>query len=235
MGSTGKPDPGKRFRDTIHQLCAGKHQYWRVFSDWAEATALTLVAIVRRDHEIADRRAEILERYTEIERAGFQAMVECVMEALESDPGNDFLGQQFMQMELSNHWKGQFFTPPTVAIMMAQFALGSAEELRERVQRTHFVTVQDPAVGAGVMLIAAAAVVRAAGLDPRDHLHVTGVDVDPTAAHMAYIQLCLLGIPGRVIVGNSLGGDVTSIWPTVAHELGMWDLRLAARRLCSGE
>ncbi|MGP0897066.1 SAM-dependent DNA methyltransferase, partial [Serratia sp. CY83726] len=30
------------------------------------------------------------------------------------------------------------------------------------------------------------------------------VDIDPVAARMCYIQLSLLGIPARVVIGNSL-------------------------------
>ncbi len=34
-----------------------------------------------------------------------------VVEALERNPEQDFLGELYMELELGNHWKGQFFTP----------------------------------------------------------------------------------------------------------------------------
>jgi hypothetical protein len=234
MGANAKQDPAGRFQDTIRKLSVGQHQLWRIFEDWCAATALTLYLPIVRDAEIAHRRNAVLERYTEGEREHFHTLLECTCEALEEDGGDDFLGRQFMELELGDHWKGQYFTPAPVAIAIAHFTLGSGEDLRERVRTTRFITVHDPAVGAGVMLIAAAAVMRAAGLEPHHHLHATGVDVDRTAAHMAYIQLTLLGIPGVIVFGDSLTLNYRESWPTLAHKLGMWDLRLAARRLCSG-
>jgi hypothetical protein len=54
------------------------------------------------------------------------------------------------------------------------------------------------------------------------------LDVDQTAAHMAYIQLTLLHIPAIVIRGNALWPDNTrSTWVTLAHVMGGWDRKLA--------
>ena len=43
-----------------------------------------------------------------------------------------------------------------------------------------------------------------AEINYQQHLHVTAVDVDSRAAHMAYVQLALLNVPAVVIVGNTL-------------------------------
>lgn len=65
--------------------------------------------------------------------------------------------------------------------------------------------------------------------DPnQQRLHVTAIDVDQTAAHMAYIQLTLLHIPAIVVRGNALWPDNTrSTWVTLAHVMGGWDRKLA--------
>lgn len=42
-----------------------------------------------------------------------------VVEALERNPDQDFLGKLYMSLELGNHWKGQFFTPYNVCECMA--------------------------------------------------------------------------------------------------------------------
>lgn len=39
---------------------------------------------------------------------------------LERNPDQDFLGKMFMQLELGNHWKGQFFTSYNVCHLMAE-------------------------------------------------------------------------------------------------------------------
>ena len=34
-----------------------------------------------------------------------------IVMALENEPEQDFLGKMYMNLNLGNHWKGQFFTP----------------------------------------------------------------------------------------------------------------------------
>lgn len=58
--------------------------------------------------------------------------------------------------------------------------------------------------GAGGMVIAFAKVMLARGYNPQTQLRADCVDIDPVAARMCYIQLSLLGIPARVVIGNSL-------------------------------
>ena len=54
----------------------------------------------------------------------------------------------------------------------------------ERIERGDgFITLCEPAVGAGAMVIAAAEAVTAGGHNHQRHMHVTAVDVDTTAAH----------------------------------------------------
>lgn len=52
------------------------------------------------------------------------------------------------------------------------------------------------------------------------YMHVTAIDVDPRAAHMAFVQFSLLHIPATVIVGNSLTLETREYWFTPAHILG---------------
>jgi hypothetical protein len=46
------------------------------------------------------------------------------------------------------------------------------------------------------------------------------------AAHMAYVQLSLLGIPGIVVVGDTLRMESRAVWYTPAHIVGGWSRRL---------
>lgn len=58
-------------------------------------------------------------------------------------------------------------------------------------------------------------------------MHATCVDLDNTAAHMAYIQLSLMHIPALVLVGNSLSLEMRESWYTPAHIMGFWDQKQA--------
>ena len=47
-------------------------------------------------------------RYDAKEQRLFPELFASVVDALDADHEQDFLGNLFMQLELSNHWKGQF-------------------------------------------------------------------------------------------------------------------------------
>src|SRR2546426_12081081 len=58
-------------------------------------------------------------------------------------------------------------------------------------------------------------------------LHVTAIDLDIVAVHMAYVQCTLLHIPAIILHGDTLRGDIYSQWRTFAHVMGFWDAKLA--------
>ena len=91
------------------------------------------------------------------------------------------------------------------------------------------MTLNEPACGAGAMVIAFADAMLDAKLNPQTQLHATCQDVDPRGVHMCYLQLSLMHIPATVILGNSLSVECREVWHTPAHILGGWDWRLRAR------
>ena len=68
---------------------------------------------------------------------------------------------------------------------------------------------------------------RDEGINYQHCLHVTAIDLDSVAVHMAYVQCTLLHIPALILHGDTLRGDVYSQWRTFAHVMGFWDARLA--------
>lgn len=206
----------------------GRHRAHEVFRDFCELAALSISNAVDRLHyETREARyMAIVGRYEKAEVDRFPAMLARVVESLEGR-FSDCLGQLFMHLELGDHWKGQFFTPYPVSTLMARMIIGDGRELT---QGREFFTMNEPAVGAGGMVIALAEAMRDAGLNYQRAMHVTATDVDLTAALMAYIQLSLLHVPAVVIHGNSLVPDrIWDHWVTPAHVLGGWDRRLRAR------
>lgn len=198
-----------------------------VFRDFVEAAALSLscaVDLATRDSREA-RYGQILQRYSEQERLAFPQMFGELVMALEADPG-DALGQVFGTLELHNKWVGQFFTPDHICRLLADITLVDPEGLREHVAERGFITLMEPAVGAGAMVIAFAQAMRAHGVNYQQHLHVTAVDVDARAVHMAYVQFSLLHIPAIVITGNTITLEEREHWYTPAHVMGLWDDKL---------
>lgn len=213
----------------LHRL----HRVWEDFVGSAACAISSAVEPARRDAREAEY-AKIQARYSPEEMAKFSQCLAHVAMALE-DRYQDFLGSLYMGLDLGNAGTGQFFTPYEVSLLMAQMLHGQrdlAEWVRER---SGFITMNDPCVGGGAMLIAAAEQFRDQGLPTHRTLHVTGVDIDRTAVQMSYIQLSLLNVPAIVLHGNSLspepykGWNTESAWRTPAHCLFGWERRLHER------
>lgn len=128
-----------------------------------------------------------------------------LVEALERDPDQDFLGALYMSLELGNHWRGQFFTPYSISRCMADITLGNC---REQIEREGWISICDPCIGGGAMMIAAANTVLRQKVNYQDHVLFVGQDIDRIVGMMAYIQLSLLGCPGYVVIGNSLTNPI---------------------------
>lgn len=192
--------PENEFRKIFRTVCE-RHDRWRVFADFCELSAMALANQGCKDQRREERYFEVVKRYSREEATALSDMLACVMAGL--DLSTDFLGQQFTQLELANRDRGQVFTPIEVARFMATM-ITDRKELARKIEEQGFVTLYEPAAGAGANVIAFASVMLQAGFDPGKHLHVTAVDDDPTAAYMCFIQLAILGIPAVVYVGDTL-------------------------------
>ena len=117
------------------------------------------------------------------------------------DGGCDFLGQVTVELEIRNRNMGQFFTPYDVSRMVAEMTLDTVDEI---VAEQGFVTVQEPACGAGGMIIAAADVLARKGFDIGTQLYVEASDISPMCFRMSYLQASLRGIPVTIRRGNTL-------------------------------
>jgi hypothetical protein len=76
------------------------------------------------------------------------------------------------------------------------------------------------------MMIALAEAMQSRGLNYQQQLHVTAIDIDERAVHMAYVQFSLLNIPAVVTVGDTLTMKMRESFYTPAHIMGGWDMRL---------
>lgn len=215
---------------TLLRSCAYRHDLHSLFSDCMEASAIALsnsVDLAHRD-EREKRYLDILGRYERDVAQIFTKVFAEIVFALEAQPG-DVLGAAFAELGLGSTARGQFFTPDEVCHAMAEMVLGPAEQVGAMIEKNGFVSAHEPACGAGAMIIALAEAMRARGINYQRYLHVTAVDIDPRAVHMAYIQLTLMHIPAVVIIGNSLTMEMHEHWYTPAHILGGWSTKLARR------
>jgi hypothetical protein len=207
----------------LFETCRYKHDLYSVFGDWCECSAISMsnaVDLVNFEKREA-RYLEIARKHGTETMGTFSKIFGEVVMALEEKP-QDILGMSFHALELHNKARGQFFTPYPVCQLMARIIAGSAEDMQKAIAERGFMLAQEPAVGSGAMIVALAEAILEAGFNYQQLLHVTAVDIDPRAVHMAYIQFSLLHIPATVIIGDSLAMRFREEWHTMAHVMGGW-------------
>ena len=228
-------DLEKQFLDRFNSLCQTRSS-WQVWSDFITATAIALANSVDRESEIRNKREKEYEDC--INRLGGvevpAEMFGTIILALEENPEQDFLGSMFMRLELGNHWKGQFFTPYSVCNAMAEI---NAPDLEAHIKEKGWVSVNDPACGAGATLIAMTNTMKNHKVNYQNHALFVAQDIDRVAGMMCYIQLSLLGCVGYVVIAdticNPLAGSILhpilnenqEIWFTPMYVSDVWCLR----------
>lgn len=218
---------GKEFLKLFDKLTYSRSA-WQVWEDLMTVMACSISNAVDRTPDKFKRREEQYEiAIKNLGGAEVPAQIfNIVVMALEENPNQDFLGQLYMSLNLSNHWRGQFFTPYHVSELMAKITIG--EECQKEIEKKGYVSVCDSCVGAGAMLIAAATAFREYKINYQTSVVFVGQDIDPVVAKMAYIQLSLLGCPGYIIVGNSLLNPPTGhvLFPQEAEGQDLWIMPL---------
>ncbi len=193
----------KEFLDVFKKLCYSRSG-WEVWSDLMTVIACSLSNAIDRSSEHYDKREREYE--TCIKRIGSVEVAAKIMGiitmALESNPDQDFLGKMYMQLNLSNHWKGQFFTPYSVCRAMSEMTIGDG--VKAEIDKKGYIAVNDPACGAGATLIAAANTLRRKKINYQERVVFVAQDIDRVVGMMCYIQLSLLGCPGYVAIANTI-------------------------------
>lgn len=192
----------KEFLQVFRQLCTARSP-WEVWADLMAMIACTISNAVDRTPEHFERREQ--EYMSCMGRMGSNELPAqlfgIIVMALEDEPEQDFLGKMYMDLELGNHWKGQFFTPYSICRTMSEMTCGDADR---RIEEQGYISVCDPACGAGATLIAAANSLKNGKYNFQNHVMFVGQDIDRVVGLMCYIQLSLLGCAGYICIGNSI-------------------------------
>lgn len=188
----------KKFVKIFKELAYSRSS-WEVWSDVITVIAITISNTVDRSSPRWEEREheymQLIKRLGGNEKPA-KIFAE-IVGALEDDPDQDFLGQLYMQLELGNHWKGQFFTPYNISSMMSQMSLSGAQN---EIENKGWISICDPCVGGGAMLIAARNVFARNNINFSNHVLFVGQDIDRVVGLMAYIQIALLGCPGYIVI-----------------------------------
>lgn len=197
----------KEFLDVFNRLCYSRSS-WQVWADLISAIACSLSNVTDRTPEHFEARekeySQCIERLGSVEAPA--KVLSIIVMALENEPEQDFLGKMYMTLNLGNHWKGQFFTPYNICKLMSQVTV---EEAGMKIEEQGYISICDPACGAGATLIAAANIMKSSKYNFQNHVLFVGQDIDRVVAQMCYIQLSLLGCAGYICVGNTLTNPLT--------------------------
>lgn len=216
----------KDFLDVFNDIAPSKHRY-TVFTDFVTMMAISLHNAIVKDEKLEAEYMRCIQGYKREDQLQFPKLLAIFVDISEGEPYDHF-GQLFMELGFSEDRKGQFFTPPELAEMMAMMTLTSMEA---KLSQKTFITMSEPACGAGSMLLASVKVLMQAGYNPANVVWIQAVDIDRVSALMCYVQLTLWHVPAEVIVGNALTLEYREHWFTPSHYLGGWKQKLAWRKM----
>jgi len=208
----------------IRHLSYNQHLF-TTFRHFVEASAIAFSNVadpINKDAREAQYMAIVKQYPPEVFRK-FPELLGMLVDCLELEP-TDVLGVLYHRLELHNEQSGQFFTPYPVCQAITRMLVHDAKHV---VEEQEFIRAHEPCVGSGAMVIALAQALREMGINYQQHLHVTAIDVDLLAVHMAYVHCTLLHIPAIIVHGDTLRLKTYSVWRTFANVMGFWDAKLA--------
>jgi type I restriction-modification system DNA methylase subunit len=226
----------------LFNTLTGARQLWELWEDAVIMFATMLSNAV--DKRFYDKREELFKsvagKYSKKEIQTFSQIFAEIVNQLEAEPEQDFLGDLYMQLDLGSHWHGQFFTPYNVCKMMADLQLPDVLSFED----AKAVTITDCACGGGALLIASAHSYRKKmakiGLNAQDFVCLYAQDLSMVAALMCYIQISLQGYAGKIKIGDSLlhpmldSDNGSDIWYTPMWFSDVWVQRRAVERIVGG-
>ena len=192
------------------EALSGRYSVRQIWEDWVISSAISISNVVDHVHapEREKRYMTIASKYSRKELEMFSELFADFVNAVDGNPDQDFLGEMYMAVGMGNENAGQFFTPYCVCKMMAKIT--NTDVLLGQLQQRGWVSVLDPACGAGALLIAFANECLSQKINYQTQVLFVAQDIDYLVGCMCYLQLSILGCPGYVVIGDSIAHPTTS-------------------------
>ena len=203
-----------------------------VFSDFVELAALSTAQAfeVHNHQQISEQMQNIQAKYkpSEIQRFGemFGMLVMAMEDCLQQGRYTDVLAQVFSELEIQNKKAGQFFTPESVARLTARMSFDPIRA-EEAIKENGYITCDEPAVGGGIMVLAFAEAMRAAGFNPSKQLLIHAGDIDKRCFCMSFLHFSFYGLPAVMDHGDALAAEYWQRWYTPVYVLDLWCFKAA--------
>ncbi len=167
----------------------------RIFRWWLDVIEAALKQVPDEEfHRITRKNNRAVE-------AMVRALGELMLAAQEGY--QDVLGPVFEAVGASSDGLGQFFTPRPVCQLLARMQLEGATPHEDGSP----ITIYDPCVGSGGMLLAAAEVAEELGLEVELH----GSDIDPVCVQMSRLNLMIHGAAREARRAQSIAAGVEAV------------------------
>lgn len=199
-----------------------RHNSYTVFRDFIFMAGISIQNAFLKEKSLEDEYMAIVAKYNPEEVHLFPQLLAELTLGLDAAMG-DFLGEVFMSLNFGEARLGQFFSPYHLSKLLADLCIG---DKKKALSDKPFITLAEPTVGAGGMVIAVAQSMIESGFNPSEQLWVEARDLDPLASMMSYVQFSLLGIPAKVITGNTLLMEENRVMYTPIHYLNNWSHKL---------
>ena len=117
---------------------------------------------------------------------------------------------------------------------MSKIVVGDVDK---QIEQRGYISVCDPACGAGATLIATVSEMKRSKFNFQNHVLFVGQDIDRVAGMMCYIQLSLLGCAGYICIGDTLTNPMAGhvlfpqeregqeLWIMPMFRIGVWQWR----------
>ena len=218
-----KIDYLKEFMTKLQSLDRSKDKI-TVFKDFLTLCTCSLAQPIYRSEKLEQRYLETAKQYTKEQAEEFSKLLAFLVMALE-EKYQDFLGEVHMSLNLSSKANGRYFTPYPVCKFMAEINFFEVEN-SGKLQDKELITLSEPCCGSGAMIIAFAETMRKHNFNYQNQLYVEAIDINDLCFMMTYIQLSLLGIPAKVILGDTLSLKFQQVLYTPFYYLNGIDFKL---------
>lgn len=172
---------------------SGTRNPYAIYFDWTKCTAYSIAQSVFFNQQREQEYLNIIKSYNP---SDFVILTGLLSETL-SEIFFDVLGDVFMKLSCNSSKTGQFYTPYHISQMAASFFEFEKQEI-----------MNEPAAGAGGLIIAVAEKMKKSGINYQKKLKVVAQDLDYVSLYMCYIQLSLYGIDAKVIQCDSLKNEI---------------------------
>lgn len=186
--------------DTILQI-SGKYNAHQVFSDWIEMCAISIQSACciynhKKREKLEEKYKSVVAKYEREEVKKMSEMFGMLVLCFEKDI-RDYLGDIYMRSGAGSKQAGQFFTPFNLSVLMATLTMRQVDE-------EHPLLINEPSVGGGGMILAAAKALKERKINYQRCMKVVTQDIDWNGVYMTYLQLSILGIKAIVVQGDTI-------------------------------